>query len=64
MTKEELNTLAARFEYMLYLEAGLKEWAINNEAEKTKVESIKRAIDKYLKYLAEIINTELDAEKK
>lgn len=64
MTKQELNTLAARFEYMLYLEAGLKEWAVNNEEEKTKIEAIKKSIDKYLNYLSKLINKELDKKEK
>lgn len=64
MNKQELNTLAARFEYMLYLDAGLKEWAIKDEEEKEKINSIKKSIDKYLKYLSKVINKELDKKEK
>lgn len=58
MTEQEKRTAFARFEYLTLLKAGIKDWLINDEDERKRLESMIRAIDKYCNLLADKINKE------
>ena len=48
MTKE---TLEARWEYLLLLGKGLERWAVEDEEEIKRINSMIRSINKYIKYI-------------
>ena len=58
MTEQEKRTAFARFEYLTLLRAGIKDWLINDEAERKRLESIIRSVDKYCNLLADKLNKE------
>lgn len=58
MTEQEKCTAFARFEYFTLLKAGIKDWLINDEDERKRLESIIRAVDKYCNLLADKLNKE------
>lgn len=58
MTEIEQRVAFARFEYLTLLKAGLKEWLIDDERERKRLESILRAVDKYCDLLADELNEE------
>lgn len=60
MTEQEKRTAFARFEYLTLLKAGIKDWLINDEDERKRLESIIRAVDKYCNLLADKLNKEVE----
>lgn len=58
LTEQETMIAKARFDYFTILKGGLKEWLINYEDEREKLESVVNAIDEYRKLLADKLNKE------
>lgn len=58
MTEQQLMIAKARFDYFTILKAGLKEWLINYEDERERLESVVNAIDEYRDLLKNKINEE------
>ena len=58
MTELEISIAHARFDYFTILKGGLKQWRIDNEDERKRIESVIRAIDKYRDLLADKLNKE------
>ena len=58
MTEQQLMIAKARFDYFTILKAGLKEWLINYEDERERLESVVNAIDEYRDLLKNKLNKE------
>ena len=58
LNEQELMIAKARFDYFTILKGGLKQWLINDEEERKRIESIIRAIDKYRNLLEDKLNKE------
>ena len=58
MTEQQLMIAKARFDYFTILKAGLKEWLINYEDERERLESVVNAIDEYRDLLKNKLNEE------
>ena len=58
MTEQQLMIAKARFDYFTILKAGLKEWLINYEDERERLESLVIEIDKYRDLLKNKLNKE------
>ena len=58
MTEQQLMIAKARFDYLTILKAGLKEWLINYEDERERLESVVNAIDEYRDLLKNKLNKE------
>lgn len=58
LTEQETMIAKARFDYFTILKGGLKEWLINYEDEREKLESVLSAIDEYRNLLKNKLNKE------
>ena len=56
MTEQQLMIAKARFDYFTILKGGLKEWLIDDEEERKRLESVVNAIDEYRTLLADKLN--------